>query len=602
MVGIKKDRMKIKEDIKRVFHFFLSIIAVLAINCKMECINGGETSSILNGLYKLYNSFYAYNFADVFMIVAIYILIRYIEKLEVRYDIWISMLSIILSMLYVISVSYNKYDSVAFIMENSYQIILSGLCICGYYILIYYSLYLILYYIKENRERIISNELNNCLYRHVWLVAFIFIFLSWLPWILMNYPGTSTPDATSQLEQYFSGVINAHHPPLSTYIMGSLIEVGTFVWDANFGFFLYILLHTVLGALIFSYSIKIMYELGMRLKYCFIGIVFYAWLPFWGGTMQGYSKDLLYTEIITLFVILLVDIIVKRQCGKRQCVLLFLVSILASLLRNNGIYAILPTVFVLVLYLKKMERKRMMMIGCSIVVAYMGITKILYPSMGIQEGSIKEALSIPFLQTARYVDMYEGEVTEYEKQVISSVLDYNALETYNPRHADSVKNTYKNDDSKLLEYFKVWFQMLCKHPGCYVSAFLNKGAGYMAPVNVGFPSPIGTEHKEYISGLGIENVFGDKFMKFFVHLEYATMEMPLVKYFCMAGTYTWILLICIMVLVREKLYSKLILLVPAIMNVLVCIASPTWHIRYALPVIAILPLMISWTIYCQKDN
>ena len=100
--------------------------------------------------------------------------------------------------------------------------------------------------------------------------------------------------------------------------------------------------------------------------------------------------------------------------------------------------------------------------------------------------------------------------------------------------------------------------------------------------------------------MGIKNVFGNKFAKFFVHLEYATMEMPLVKYFCMAGTYTWILLICMMLLLREKLYSKLIWFVPEIMNVLVCIASPTWHIRYALPVIATLPLMIGWTIYCLK--
>lgn len=597
------DRLNYKSELKSVFYFILSTIAVLAMNCKMECVDGAETSIILNGLYKLYNSFDSYNFADVFMVVALYVLIRYIKKEAMGYDKWISVLAALLSISYVVSMSYSKYDSAAFLLENSYQMILSVICMLGYYILFYYSLCLLLICINKNKKDILVSTETDCLHRHVWLVGFLFIFISWLPWILMNYPGTSSPDATGQLKQYFGdAAFTAHHPPLSTYIMGVLIEVGDFIWDTNFGFFLYILLNTVLGALIFSYGIKKIYELGIRLRYCFLGIVFYAWMPLWGGTIQEHSKDLLYAEIIALFVICLVDIIVKKQCGKKEGVMLFLSGLLASLLRNNGIYAILPTIIILLFYVKGVERKKMGVVVYSTVVVYLGIVKILYPGLGIHDGSIREALSIPFLQTARYVDMYEAEVTEYEKQVINAVLDYEALETYNPKHADSVKDTYKNDDSKLPEYFKVWFQMFCKHPGSYVAAFLNKGGGYMAPVYVGFPSPIGTAHKEYISSMGIKNVFGDKYANLFVQLEYANMEMPLVKYFCMAGTYTWILLICMILLLREKRYSGLILLVPEIMNVLVCIASPTWHIRYALPVIAVLPLMVGWTIYCLKGK
>ena len=45
----------------------------------------------------------------------------------------------------------------------------------------------------------------------------------------------------------------------------------------------------------------------------------------------------------------------------------------------------------------------------------------------INEGSIKEALSIPFMQTARYVVAYDSEVTEEERNAINNVLEYDTL-------------------------------------------------------------------------------------------------------------------------------------------------------------------------------
>ena len=86
-------------------------------------------------------------------------------------------------------------------------------------------------------------------------------------------------------------------------------------------------------------------------------------------------------------------------------------------------------------------------------------------------GSIKEALSVPFQQTARYVKYYGNEVTEVEKEAINDVLEYDFLkEHYNPRISDPVKDTYKKDVTKLGAYFQVWLQQFFKHPACYIQA------------------------------------------------------------------------------------------------------------------------------------
>lgn len=581
-----------------IYCWLCSIMTVLAMNCKMECVDGGRDSALLNGVYKLGHSFYSYNFMDVFMIAAVFLLIRYVREQGVIQDgKWVRMFSLVLSVSYVVSLSYCKYDSAEFLLGDQFQALLAAICIIGYYIIIYYVLCLLIMRLERKGKQEAQRErTDNFLHRHMWLVSFIIIFLCWLPWILMNYPGTDEPDSVNQMKQYLGErAMNAHHPPLSTFLMGTLFEIGRSVWDANFGFFLYIFLQTFLGAVIFSWSIHEIHKLGIRGSYCLMAIMYYALLPIWGGTMQGDGKDILYAELVAFFVTCLVKIIVTGQCGKKEGILLAVAGILTALLRNNGIYAVFPTILILSCYLKNAERKKICVVLGTITLVYYGVTNIVYPSMGIEKGSVREALSMPFLQTARYVNEYEEEVTGYEREVIDSVLSYDSLNTYDPKNADSVKNTYKGDDSKLPEYFKVWFQMFLKHPLCYVSAALNTGGGYMAPVIVGFPAPIGMESDVYFSGLGVGHIFGDRFANVFVEIELASMEMPVIRYFCMAGTYTWIMLVCIMLLLRKKRYGGLILFVPEVMNVLVCIASPTWHIRYALPVMAVVPLMIGWT-------
>ena len=49
------------------------------------------------------------------------------------------------------------------------------------------------------------------------------------------------------------------------------------------------------------------------------------------------------------------------------------------------------------------------------------------PVNKITPSSIRETLSIPFQQTARYVSNYEDEVTEKEKKTIDKVLVYDTL-------------------------------------------------------------------------------------------------------------------------------------------------------------------------------
>lgn len=441
-----------------------------------------------------------------------------------------------------------------------------------------------------------------CLSRHFLLFGFCILLLCWLPWLLMNYPGTLHWDAEWQLMQALGTLpMTGHHPPFSSFIMGALYHLGNWLWNPNFGCFLYILFHALFGAWVFALGIRQLYAHGLRLRWCLAGLAFFALTPLWGCFVQWNEKDLLFAEACTLFLICLIDLLLKKSCGAKDALALAATGLLAALLRNNGIYAVAPSVLALAFYVDKKSRKAVWLSLLATLLIYGGIVKWLYPSvLGIADGSVREALSIPFQQTAKYVTYYGDEVTAEEKAAIDAVLDYDSLTGYRPWISDPVKDTYKEDGSKLPAYFKVWFLMFWKHPELYASALFGISYGYLAPVQTNIEAWVSLEFTHYPQwiDIGLYRVFPAALTEPFQQLRSWNLTCPVVKVLCAPGAYTWLVLVCLLILFRYKQRGAAILLIPGIMNILICVAAPlATSIRYALPTVAAAPFVLGWTLY-----
>lgn len=193
------DRQGCSSGLGGIFHLICSIVVVLTLNCKMEYMEGGQESSLLNGLYKLEHLFYFCNIGDVFILVAFFLLIQYVSRQDSRSDRWVAVFSVILSISYVVSMSYLKYDSTVFLFGNSYQLFLSTFCIVGYYLILYYCLRFLIICMERKIMKSVLPDSGNFFQRNFLGVSFLIIFFCWLPWITMNYPGTSEPDSTYQI-------------------------------------------------------------------------------------------------------------------------------------------------------------------------------------------------------------------------------------------------------------------------------------------------------------------------------------------------------------------------------------------------------------------
>lgn len=349
--------------------------------------------------------------------------------------------------------------------------------------------------------------------------------------------------------------------------------------------------------MIFAYVLVILRRMGISRGARIAVVLFYCLNPVWGMYCQWFEKDLLYTEFYVLTAVLLIEVLRTGKCSARKAVAVCALAAVTFLLRNNAVYELLPFMILLIFCIPHEIRKRMVCAVCAAVLVYGTVVHGLYPALGFKKGSEREMLSIPFQQTARYVAYAGDEVTEYEREVIDSVLDYDTLaERYDYTCSDPIKNGYHGNSETLKKYFPVWFHMGLKHPTIYIDALIGISCGYIAPLENDYTEP-GILHvmtETDIPGISVRTC---EVLSIPTTLIWWTSHIiPVVKLFTMPGIYTWLTLSCIVMLWIKKKASAIVPLIPGVMNILVCIAAPlSSSIRYCLPTMAMMPVILWWT-------
>ncbi len=583
---------------KKVLWMFESFIIVLALFAKAEVIPGdGSENALLAFFAKFRDSFESSGITGLILFVLFYYFQRETASRKLENDWRIILLSGLFAVLYIAGRTMRDSGTLAFMSANAYQHFLSCLCILGYWCMIDLLLRWILY----SFERATPEQYGGKSEPKIWLCYFAIIFICWLPWIFSSYPATFCPDSTWQLQQGLGYTeYTTHHPPLSTAIMTLCVNLGAAIKSRTFGCFIYIVMQTVLGSMIFAYALVVLRRMGISRGARTAAVLFYCLNPVWGMYCQWFEKDMLYTEFYVLTAVLLIEVLYTGKCSGKKTAAVCASAVVTFLLRNNAVYELLPFMILLIFCIPREVRKRMACAVCAAVLVYGTVVHGLYPALGFKKGSEAEMLSIPFQQTARYVAFAGDEVTENERKVISDVLEYDTLaEDYQYHWSDPVKNKYHGDSGALKNYLPVWFRMGLKHPTIYIDALIGLNYGYIAPLETTYVEPSisfsgdGTEETDIPGVTRTANEIPAVLMNI---IWLATTKVPMLELFSAAGMYTWLTLICAVMLWVKKKASAMVSLIPGAMNILVCIASPlSSSIRYCLPAVAMMPVILWWT-------
>ena len=530
-----------------------------------------------------------------------------------------NLLSILYTLFVIIGVSFIFKGNFSLITNSITNIICSIISFVVLFIFFKKMIIILCKYIDNYKQKT-TKPVNKFLIffeEHPILFSTIFMFICWLPYIIAFYPGILNRDNVFQVKQFFgidnkysyyvnlidsSQIITNHHPYFHTILLGSCVKLGMRLHNANFGFFIFTMLQIITFLFTFSYTIYYLKKNNINYRYRFILLLIYSFVPVFPFYSITLVKDSLYTCYFIIYIILLHSIL-KEDLDLKKSIQLIVISILLFLFRNNGIYTFILSFPFLLLKNKKWPRYLVVILivfGC-----YKTYDKIILPALKVTPTSIRETLSIPFQQTARYIKYHEDELSKEDKKTINNILDYEKIKKeYKPELSDPVKNTFNKDYTRedLNKYFKVWLKGLTKHPVTYIEATIENTYGYFCPLKTKWY--IYHDYRDELKtqdniDYHFNNLKGLRFKK----STYGSIfpYIPIVGLLVNIGFNTWILLFLLYYLYTSNKYKEIVILLPSLISLLVCIASPAnTYFRYVLPYVFSNPLLI--TLIINKKN
>lgn len=597
-----------KESIKNVI---LSLASVVAISYSIE------------GFATLNNMHYYQAFKTDLVVVGILLVIFYMiikKSSNIKISKSKTIAACLFSLFMVVGEVMSDAGTYFIIFKSFFTILLSLIKLVGFYTLfkicfIYLDSFLNSVKVKEIKvkNKKIKWFLNKFEDRP-FITSLIVILIGWSIYLVAFYPIVLSPDPSWQIKQYFNVpnkyidwviqrdpnvFMTTHHPITQTFMLGWAIELGRFILDDNFGLFIYTIVQTLIYSSVLAYTIKFAKKHNVKTILCLILLGLYIFVPMFGFYTVSAVKDTLYTAFMILFVLFIYDVIdcyKDKEISWWYSLYFAIVMILISLFRHNGVYVILLSLPSVLIFAKQ-NRVKLLSSTILFLVFIYGFNNVLVPSLGISEGSIREMLSVPFQQTARYVKYNEDDLSDEDKEVIDKILGYSDLaERYSPDIADPVKNEFNKNTTTddLKEYFKVWFKGLLKHPETYVDATLNNVYGYVYP----------HAHKWYFYYKYEKIVLEDNLVDYhysnwskdlrniLTHLAYLFPSIPLIGLISSIGFNFWIIVILTCYLITKDKKKYLIALVPLYGSFLICLISPVnTYFRYTMPYVFALPVM-----------
>ncbi len=453
------------------------------------------------------------------------------------------------------------------------------------------------------------------------------LLAAWLPYLILDFPARISWDTWREMNMFFGyWPLTAHDPPAHTVLVSMVAKLGMAMGNVNIAFCAFVLVQMFVGALLISYGLEIMRQLNAPGWM----IVIAQLAGRFGIPIAYYSVEILkdcqyvhfFLLMILCFALLLKDH--KAFFGCKRNVILFSVSIYGVLLfRKNGKYIVwllMAAALIWLLaqvrkkgmpWLKSLGKKPFLMLLVPVLIADLTVSGLVR-YYGFGEASIREAFSLPFQQTARYVSEYADEIPPEEEEAIDAVLNYKKLpELYLPTKSDDVKRTFKNDatSTDLLTYFETWFKQFVRHPMTYVEATIHQTYPLYYPFRESIRARYGTrtiaDFEKIIADTGymVDTIIprGNEIAQQYAIVMY---RLPILGLLSNQAVYTIVLLYLTLYAILDRKKKFLWLVSPLILSVLVCFLAPVVldYERYAFPFIYSTPVALAFFHASYNDS
>lgn len=618
----KKNIYSFKNCLTAFVVTIMSSLAVIVSNgtyAASQQVKDSLSSRLATMIWQIRSSLIDIDYPLILLLLVAFVgfvyLIPKVNKKNIKWGIPFSLIAALFLLLCDSYAQTNSWDNV---FGSTSALVTSGLKGIGIATLAFFAFDLV------NRINIEQFKQNTCNNKKLFIIFTGTIFVCWIPYMVIMAPGAMAQDTTDQFAQITGNadlswtistiarepgdiLLNNHHPVFHTLLLGVFLKLGELIGSYFFAMELYCVIQCLLFACALSYSLVKLNQYGMSNRMSKIVLVFFALFPLFPLWGMATFKDTPFSIALLASTVLLYDICkYPKEFSKKKYFMLIVFLLLLMLIRNNGFYLILALLPFVIIHFRKDKKfllKIVSVLLIPILVFKVGYSEIAFSIVGVNDGSPREMLSVPFQQTARYIKEYKDEITTEEEDAILTILGghekslEDIAKAYTPALSDPVKKMYnkyaQTDD--LINYFKVWAAQLAKHPDVYVEAFLNLTYSWFcfdAYRSIYYYSGINDEKiPQNFEGLdNPKSLNGEKTIVNQVVL--GLTQIPLINCLFEFSFYTWIYVIAFIAMLIRKKYTELLICLPLFANYAINFLGPVAYMRYALPMVVCTPFVL----------
>lgn len=321
----------------------------------------------------------------------------------------------------------------------------------------------------------------------IWIISFILLICAWSPYFLSYFPGGMYPDTAQSFGQAINNTYNNQQPIFYALIIKICIllcgEIGAMS--------LFTILQILFMASCFSYILFRLRLHNVNIPALAVIFAYFALFNLVPLYVVSLWKDTLFSTALLMYIFLLTEHIIlcknKPSIADISSVIAFMV--ISIFLRNNGLYVMIATTFMLLITFRKRVFSNLRMFFTSTCIALIICFIVQGPIFNSlnMNGPFVENLGV-IQQQISYSMLSNGEFSDDDYAFLCQIMPFNDLgnrDYYRPFNVDNTKwsplyNSAFLEENKV-QYLKIWGSSFIKNPRLFMNAYLYTTLGYWDP-------------------------------------------------------------------------------------------------------------------------
>ena len=312
----------------------------------------------------------------------------------------------------------------------------------------------------------------------------LILLLCWLPVWLAYFPGMLNYDFPGEYGQHLESSYSTLHPLLHSALVNAVITLGELVHSRTFGLFLMTALQMALFSAALAYACVFVQRRGAPRALLAAMTALFGVHPIFSVMALSMTKDTLFAAAVLVLSLLLWEACEEPETffkSRGRLALCVLTAAGTALLRNNGLFALLPMLLVLLIASRGLRRRMAALsaacLGAALLVQ-LALTLALTPS---SDNTGFQLYSLPAQQLVRAYN--SGKMSEADKAELESWYVSETGLVEHPHLADGAKGYIDRDriQEKGGDFMALWRRVGKTCAKEYLEAFLMLNVGSWYP-------------------------------------------------------------------------------------------------------------------------